>query len=112
MGNSWVSIKNYLLSIVGLREVYQVDGDSMEPMFYHGDYLYASNNLKRKPPKIGDVVVAKHPYQQGVLIVKKVKNVDGSYYYLEGLNKLSSTDSRSFGSIPISRLIGKVVAKK
>ena len=62
--------------------------------------------------KVGDLVLAKHPYKLSVTIVKRVTEIlpDGALI-LKGDNPVESTDSRSFGSISPDRAIGTVVCR-
>lgn len=57
-------------------------------------------------PKVGDIVVVS---KNGKDIVKRIRKVSDRKYFVEGDNKKESTDSRSFGGIDKSELIGKVV---
>ena len=67
----------------------------------------------------GDVVVARSPEQEGVLIVKRVVGLPGDVLltrdgrreavpsdavFLEGDNALNSNDSNAFGSVPASSI--------
>ena len=60
----------------------------------------------------GDIVLAKHPYKSSVKIVKRVAEIlpDGALI-LKGDNPVESTDSRSFGSILKSDVVGRVVCR-
>ncbi len=74
-------------------------GDSMNPTFKNGDKIIFEelNNQKISPD---DLILCYHPYISNKKIVKRVKNitVDGNIF-IEGDNKKSSSDSRSFGTI-------------
>lgn len=88
--------------------IYKVRDRSMEPSFHDGDYVVV--NSWARSFKVGDVVIAEHPKGK-MLLLKRVKRADSSGYFLVGDNAASSTDSRHFGYLQKSRLIGKVVAK-
>lgn len=57
-------------------------------------------------PKIGDIVAIK---VNGKEIVKRIQKVRNEEYFVVGDNKKGSTDSRSFGWISKSEIIGKVI---
>jgi len=61
-------------------------------------------------PQPGDVVLAKHPFHTGVWLVKRVDRImpDGCVFVV-GDNPAESTDSRSWGALEPSRIIGRVV---
>lgn len=61
---------------------------------------------------IGDIVLAKHPYKTDVKIVKRVSYIaDDGRLTLTGDNPATSTDSRSFGTVSLESIIGKVTSK-
>ena len=55
---------------------------------------------------IGDVIVFKHDDKEKI---KRIRRIDGEKFQVEGDNPDSSTDSRSFGSIDKSQVIGKLI---
>jgi nickel-type superoxide dismutase maturation protease len=76
-----------------------VCGDSMFPTFKDGDkveFIALGNRLLR----IGDIVLAEHPFQKKIKIIKRIHSIkDNNLYFLTGDNKNlgSSSDSHSFG---------------
>ena len=63
-------------------------------------------------PEIGDLVVAWHPYQPNLRIIKRVVRVDeNGECFLMGENSLESNDSRSFGCVSLQHIIGKLTSK-
>jgi len=62
-------------------------------------------------PKIGDLVTAQHPSLKRSEIIKRVVFVDQSSVDLRGDNHNASTDSRTFGSIPMTDITGRVVGR-
>ncbi|MEE2748280.1 MAG: S26 family signal peptidase [Candidatus Thermoplasmatota archaeon] len=81
----------------------RIQGDSMWPTFRDGDHLQAIKGSTAEP---GDIVVAKHPWKT-IHIVKRVKEISPSGYFLEGDNPdpTGSEDSHNFGPVPISSII-------
>lgn len=57
-------------------------------------------------PKIGDIVVIR---KDGKDLVKRIHNISGQEYFVQGDNQKESTDSRTFGTIKKSQITGKVV---
>lgn len=68
-----------------------------------------------REPQIGDVVVAVDPRRKGVELMKRVSAVNHHLspktYHLLGDNPDASTDSRHFGAVPLSNIVGKVTHK-
>ena len=94
----------------GRRRIFRVRGDSMSPLYRDGDYVWVRRvDFRRRPPGPGDVVVARHPFRPGLRILKQVRECrsDGTVF-LVGLHGLASTDSRSFGPLPLESLEGRV----
>ena len=56
--------------------------------------------------KVGDLVAFK---KNGREMIKRIQKVRGREYYVIGDNKKESTDSRKFGPIDKSQIIGKVI---
>jgi nickel-type superoxide dismutase maturation protease len=87
-----------------------VTGESMLPALRPGDLL-----LVRVGARIaaGDVVVARHPGQDGLLIVKRAGHRDGDGWWLESDNQRAAgrQDSWDFGAVPDPLVLGRVVAR-
>ena len=61
----------------------------------------------RRRPQPGDVVVATHPIQSARVVIKALQGYDErGNMILVGLNAAASTDSRTLGGVPMSKLIG------
>lgn len=78
----------------------------MLPELKDGDEVLVNPN---EPYKIGDIVVAQHPFKQSVVLIKRISEIDESSVYLIGDNSAESTDSRTLGKIPRKDILGKVV---
>lgn len=59
-------------------------------------------------PKVGDIVVARYKRQE---IIKRVAEFKHGLVYLLGDNPAYSTDSRHFGWLPASVIVGVVLVK-
>uniref|UniRef100_A0A023FGV3 Mitochondrial inner membrane protease subunit n=1 Tax=Amblyomma cajennense TaxID=34607 RepID=A0A023FGV3_AMBCJ len=101
-------------------------GSSMEPTITTNDILITehlsviNNSIRR-----GDIVVAKCPNNPKQNICKRVVAVHGDdliyrsrrqripkgHVWLEGDNKANSTDSRSYGPVPVGLIRGRAVCR-
>ena len=107
------SYREFLLWIFQRRRRFRVTGVSMQPLLQPGEeilinpYAY-QNNL----PQVNDLVVAIHPEQEGLEIVKRISTVteDGRFFLL-GDNSIHSSDSRSFGAVSLNQIRGKVTCR-
>ena len=87
----------------------EIIGDSMSPTFLNGE-IRIFQIVQNTELKIGDIVLAKHPFKKNIKIVKRITKVSRSgSVFLEGdhpsLNE--SSDSRSFGYIKKENIIAK-----
>ena len=86
---------------------YQVSGNSMNPLLSDGDRISV---MPMPSYKIGDIVVATHPIQTDLTIVKRIEFITPDRRLrLRGTNPEESTDS--FGLIATERVIGKMISK-
>lgn len=101
-------------------------GSSMEPTIASNDILITehisvhTDNIRR-----GDIVIAKCPNNPKQYICKRVVAVHGDHLisgflarkipkghvWLEGDNKENSTDSRSYGPVPLGLVRGRAVCR-
>lgn len=90
---------------------YQIKGNSMVPIFRNNDIILI-NRLAYvfKKPKENDVIVLRDP-RNGREILKRIVKVNDSAYFVEGDNKKESTDSRKFGPVKKSAIIGQLVMR-
>jgi signal peptidase I len=58
-------------------------------------------------PKLGDIVACRDP-RDGRVLIKRITNIIRGQYFVLGDNKKGSTDSRKFGMIEKTALLGKV----
>jgi len=84
----------------------RVQGASMHPTLPHGKLVVA---LRFKKPRVGDVVVVKH---HRVEVLKRIHEIKGELMYLLGDNPAESTDSRQYGWLPLSAVVGTVLGVK
>ena len=82
-----------------------VAGDSMLPTYASGDWLVATWNRRIAP---GQVVVIERESRPGILLIKRVLRAEGQKWWVEGDNASASDDSRSFGAIYESEIVGRI----
>lgn len=121
-----LTMKEFLLWLMGRRRRFRVNGPSMLPLLQPGDEVlvnsYDYKNSDRTPIP-GEVVIVQHPQQPELRMVKRVVSIEPNpslleesssaslYYWIEGDNPLASTDSRSFGAVPLSCILGTVTVR-
>ena len=89
----------------------RVDGFSMKPVLNAGDHvLVRAVNADEDLPACGTIVVSWHPQQTGIRIIKRLAGCRDGWMDLRGDNPPESTDSRQFGLVERSQLIGVVTA--
>ncbi|MDQ3800838.1 MAG: nickel-type superoxide dismutase maturation protease [Acidobacteriota bacterium] len=94
--------------LCGFREIFLVQGDSMLPSLKDGDLVLVNPYAE---PKTGDIVLAQHPFQKSVRIIKRIREISPEgRYFLVGDNAGESTDSRSFGALSAKDILGKAEA--
>lgn len=84
----------------------------MEPLFSEGDVILVNRmSYLFSHPRVGHVVVAKHPRNPDMLLLKRITKAQDGKYWLEGDNVVESSDSRRFGWVKRGSLLGKVIHK-
>jgi nickel-type superoxide dismutase maturation protease len=94
----------------------QVVGPSMEPYMRNGDWWVVRRTTRdsvRRTARlrVGDVVVLVHPGRPDALIVKRLDHRDGDSWWVVGDNPEVSEDSRHFGSVPESAIVGRPILR-
>lgn len=91
----------------------EVTGSSMSPTLLPGDRLVViAPPFGRAPwPKSGDVVAVRDPRQADRILIKRVAAVHRGAGTLEvvGDDRQVSTDSRAFGPVPRTAIVGRAV---
>lgn len=87
----------------------------MVPLLQPGDEVLVDlRAYSQKRPRSGDVVVARHPHQVDLKIIKRVTDVvEDGRFYLQGDNPdpAASSDSRSFGLVSLEYILGRVTSR-
>jgi hypothetical protein len=88
---------------------------SMEPALLPGDWVLAWRGvLARRPPRVrpGQIVIARHPGEPGMLLVKRATRQLPDGWWLASDNPApGAVDSRSFGPVPIGLIDGRVLLR-
>jgi len=91
----------------------EVVGSSMAPTLMPGDRLVVMGRRWAPPawPKPGQVIAVRDPRNADRMLIKRVRAVDrpGGTLEVEGDAPDASTDSRSFGPVPRSSIVGRAV---
>ncbi len=88
---------------------------SMEPALRSGDWLLAWRGMRAlRPPRIrpGQIVIARHPDDPGMLLVKRAARQLPNGWWLESDNPAAgAVDSRSFGPVPAGLICARVLLR-
>jgi nickel-type superoxide dismutase maturation protease len=88
---------------------------SMEPALRPGDWLLVRRGLRSgRPPRIrpGQLVIARHPGQPDLLLVKRAARQEPRGWWLESDNPgVGAVDSRAFGAVPPGLIEGRVMLR-
>ncbi|MDA8039207.1 MAG: nickel-type superoxide dismutase maturation protease, partial [Actinomycetota bacterium] len=86
----------------------QIEGLSMVPELAPGDRVVVR---KTHQVAVGDVVALRDPVEPDRYLVKRVVALEHRALRVEGDNAGASRDSRHFGPVPLSLVIGRVVGR-
>ena len=108
-----ITYSEFFLWIFRRRKRFRVTGNSMQPLLQPGEEILINPFAYQKAlPQINDLVVAIHPHQKDLEIVKRIHRIDeDGTFFLLGDNPNHSTDSRNFGAIALKNIIGKVTTR-
>ena len=88
---------------------------SMEPVLRPGDWLLVRRSMRvGQAPRIrrGQIVIARHPGQPELLLVKRAARREQAGWWLESDNPgASAMDSRSFGAVPAGLIEGRLLLR-
>jgi nickel-type superoxide dismutase maturation protease len=103
------SLYEIALVFLGSRYKYVCEGKSMNPTLKDGEVVLVDREAAFG---VGDIVIAKHPFEQNNEVVKRIERInERGDYFLVGDNLEESSDSRHFGAVAREYIKGKVVAR-
>lgn len=76
----------------------------MAPLLRPGVVVLATGGYRKL--SVGDVVIL---YHDGLEKIKRISRIQDENIYVLGDNAAASTDSRQFGYLPVSCIVGKVI---
>ncbi len=110
------AVAGFTIAAVSLRRSFrrvEVTGSSMSPTLLPGDRLVVMAPPFGTPPwpEPGDVVAVRDPRQADRVLVKRVAAIHRRAGTLEvvGDDRQASTDSRVFGPVPRTAIVGRAV---
>lgn len=81
---------------------------SMEPWVGEGDFVLGDRmSYLFFKPRVGHVVVARHPQKSNMLLLKRIVAAQEGMYWIQGDNGSKSKDSRHFGWVGKEYIVGK-----
>ena len=95
-------------------DVVEVQGNSMAPTLLPGEWLIVEGRTyTRRPPRVGEIVLAADPRDPSRELIKRVAAVDAKSgtVDLRGDAPKASTDSRTFGAVPVEAVCWRAVAR-
>lgn len=100
--------------LLGKRQIVRVTGYSMTPTLQPKDLILVNPNAYLDTsPQVGNIVLARRPHHNNLIIVKRVRQVreDGACFLIgDNSFPLESTDSRSYGFVPSQLILGQVTS--
>ena len=83
----------------------------MFPLLCAGDEVLVDfHAYRRRSPRIGDIVIARHPILEGLQVIKRIKGIDeNGQYHLLGDNPDSARNSPVL--VPFSLIQGQVTSR-
>ena len=102
------SLYEKTLVFLGSRHKYICEGKSMNPTLKDGEVVLVDREAKIE---VGDIVVARHPVEQGEVVKRVSRITDRGHYFLVGDNLEDSIDSRHYGAVTRDYIKGKVIAR-
>ncbi|WP_072621178.1 nickel-type superoxide dismutase maturation protease [Spirulina major] len=103
----------FSLWLLRRRRRWRVEGRSMLPLLEPGDEVLVNPRAyQQRSPQVGDIAIVQHPHRPALQMVKRVGEIlptpTGAEFWIYGDNPGESTDSRQFGPVARSHLLGRI----
>lgn len=99
-------LRETLAWVIGRRRRVRVVGESMVPTLEPGQFVLVD---PQRSPKTGELVLARHPDQDEILVVKRLGSItDDRRFVLVSDNPDAGTDSRTWGPVGQDLIEGTV----
>ena len=101
----------YVQWLLGRRRRFVVRENSMVPTLMPGDTVLAAMG---PVGQVGDIAIAPHPTRPNFLLIKRIQAIfpDGGVYLIsDNTQDPSVRDSRHFGVIAASHMLGRVTSR-
>ena len=95
-------------------DVVEVQGGSMAPTLLPGEWLVVEcRTYARRRPRVREIVLAADPREPSRELIKRVSALEdrSGLVELAGDAREASTDSRTFGRVPVESIRWRVVAR-
>ena len=79
----------------------------MEPALRAGDWIVV--RALSRPPRVGEIVLVRDPRKPENLMLKRVADVADGACTVLGDCPEESTDSRTFGPVPLANVLGRAL---
>jgi nickel-type superoxide dismutase maturation protease len=79
----------------------------MEPALRAGDWIVVWRRFR--PPRVGEIVLVRDPRDPENLMLKRVADVTDGACTVLGDRPEESTDSRTFGPVPLANVLGRAL---
>ena len=80
----------------------------MRPRLKSGDEVLAK---RTRQISIGDLVIARHPIQSDLRLIKQIEAIENDHVILSGFNKSASSDSHQFGLVASGFIFGTITSR-
>ena len=105
-----------------IAQPFIVHGSSMVPTFQDGDYLIIDEiSYELRKPERGEVIVFRYPKNPSQFFIKRIEGLPGETiegvtlasdeYYVLGDNRPASSDSRYWGPVKSSLVVGRALLR-
>lgn len=100
-------VKNFILRFSPILQ-YKIEGSSMSPALSNGQIIFVNRLVYLLNSPQEHDIVALHDPRDGKILIKRITKINRTKFFVQGDNKIASTDSRVFGWVEKKSILGKV----